>query len=310
MNRIEFSDFYKFLVSLGIVLTSLALLLPWLFLRESFDALISASDIGDLTPTAQSLINYRQTTALWFIQNLVWISSLLAVIGLFVLGYGTFLWSKKQRVLDQKEQLETEKLRLEVKSMTPEQIAVKVIKETQEETLVEKEPSPIGPPEPITAPSSESYISHYFHIENALMAKLTACFGKDKVLTHQRVRDAEYDAVVNADIKSHDAIFELKLIRSPTNTARRIKEAANRLVTGVQIYMAATNRKAIGIGLFVFSEDYPDKLPTPELVRLAEELAKANNVSIRLHLLTEQELPRLQCSELHSMVFPTGIESE
>jgi hypothetical protein len=37
MDKFEFSDLYKFLVSAGIVLVGLAILLPWFYLKEPFD---------------------------------------------------------------------------------------------------------------------------------------------------------------------------------------------------------------------------------------------------------------------------------
>jgi hypothetical protein len=71
MNKPEYSDLYKFIASLGLILIAFSILLPWLFLRESFESLVSASDFANLTPTAQALIAYRQNTGLWFIQNII-----------------------------------------------------------------------------------------------------------------------------------------------------------------------------------------------------------------------------------------------
>ena len=45
MTKLEYSDLYKFLASLGFVLIGLSLLVPWLFLRESFDALLNTTTV-------------------------------------------------------------------------------------------------------------------------------------------------------------------------------------------------------------------------------------------------------------------------
>jgi hypothetical protein len=95
MNKPEYSDLYKFIVSLGLILIAFAILLPWLFLRESFDSLVSASDIANLTPTAQTLITHRQNVALWIVQNIVWISAIPAILGFVSLVGGLFLWQRK-----------------------------------------------------------------------------------------------------------------------------------------------------------------------------------------------------------------------
>ena len=60
MAQIEYGDFYKFIVSLGIALVLAAILVPWLFLREPFDLMIEASRLSGLTPTAQQIVLLRQ----------------------------------------------------------------------------------------------------------------------------------------------------------------------------------------------------------------------------------------------------------
>jgi len=130
MNKPEFSDFYKFITSLGLLLIAFAFLLPWLFLRESFNSLVSVSDIATLTPTAQTFITYQQYASLWIIQNIKLLSIISAVLGLMLLFCGIILWFRKQRKLDTKEELETKKLLYETKKMEPEQIAEKWVGKT------------------------------------------------------------------------------------------------------------------------------------------------------------------------------------
>jgi hypothetical protein len=36
MSQLEYGDYYKFIASVGIALIAVAILLPWLFLHESF----------------------------------------------------------------------------------------------------------------------------------------------------------------------------------------------------------------------------------------------------------------------------------
>jgi hypothetical protein len=91
MTKLEFGDFYKFLVSLGSVLVALSLLLPWLFLRESFNALVSVSDISELTSSGQELVSHQQSSALWFVRNASWISGGFAIVGVALLTLGLVL---------------------------------------------------------------------------------------------------------------------------------------------------------------------------------------------------------------------------
>jgi len=59
-DLMNYSDFYRFLVSLGVLLMGMAFVLPWLLLRESSNLLLDASKIAALTPAAQHILAVRQ----------------------------------------------------------------------------------------------------------------------------------------------------------------------------------------------------------------------------------------------------------
>ena len=60
MASVEYSDYHKFIVSLGVVLLAFSVLGPWLFLREPFDLMVEAQKLRSLTPEAQYLVTTRQ----------------------------------------------------------------------------------------------------------------------------------------------------------------------------------------------------------------------------------------------------------
>ncbi len=121
MTKIDFSDFYKFIVSFGLILLSLAIVIPWLFLRETFNISISKTELSQLTPLAQELIVYRQYSVLWLMRNVVWLSGFIAFIGFIIIGIGLIQWHKRQTLLDHREKLEATKIEIEVAQMTPKQ---------------------------------------------------------------------------------------------------------------------------------------------------------------------------------------------
>jgi hypothetical protein len=81
--QIEYGDFYKFVVSLGIALVLAAILVPvpWLFLREPFDLMVEASRLGQLTPTAQHIVSVRQTYLFRLLPIVPWFSFSVLVMG-------------------------------------------------------------------------------------------------------------------------------------------------------------------------------------------------------------------------------------
>lgn len=295
MAKIEYSDFYKFLASLGVVLISLALLLPWLFLREPFDVAISISDLNNLTPTAQSIIATRQTTALWFLQNLIWVSSLLLIGGFSFLTTGIFLWAKRQKNIDQKENLEIEKLKRELDNMTPTQIVEKIAKEATEEmeaegSLVKSTPQPM---------------QIYFRIEEMVINKLGACFGQNNVLPNRRIKDKGYDVILVSDKPySKDVIFEIKATITSYNRVR-IFEAMHQLTAGIHDYTEITGRNALGIILIVLIGN-ESSARHQKMADEASQASKSLSANLKTILLTEEELSNINCNQLKSMIFSEG----
>jgi len=57
MNKIEYDSFYKFLVSLGIILITLPVILFIFLLKEPYDLLVTTEEIQNITSTAQQIIN-------------------------------------------------------------------------------------------------------------------------------------------------------------------------------------------------------------------------------------------------------------
>lgn len=113
LGNVQYTAFYKFLVSVGLVLIALGIVIPWLLLHESFDLLVKQADLSQLTPKAQETIRQRQ--AIVHLGSVVspWISLILIVAGLTVSGVGLDRWRRRQAVMDRTEDVALEKLRAE-----------------------------------------------------------------------------------------------------------------------------------------------------------------------------------------------------
>jgi len=273
-------------------------------LVEPFDATIATGELADLTPTAQALINSRQATALWFLQNIGWISGALAALGLGLLLYGIILWSKKQRLLDEKEKLETEKLKREIENMTPIQIAQKAINEAAKDLQADK-------PERIMEEvhHEPTLLQEYFHLEETLISKLKACFGRNRVLDNMRITGGRaFDVIVLSEhLAESDVIFELKAYQRPTNLTRSsVRDVLQQLRQGIYDYKSATNHNASGILLYVVLRDLAqDENRVMQYKRMAEELTQEISEDVAVHVFTPKEFNDLGCDDLKSMVFPT-----
>ena len=298
MTKPDFSDFYRFIASLGIILISLAFFVPWLFLHETFDTQITVDDIKLLTTEAQTLIGIRQRYALILTQNIGWISVIIGSLGLALFVTGLFLWwSKKQTILDEKENLELKKLRHDVAQLSPIEIAEKVIRESIETSESKTEQSEVN--------HRLQSINQYFEVEATVIEKLKECFGDESLLTNRKIAGREIDAILLAKgSRRRDVVIEIKSVNanlppSPSRVLSTAKQVSNIL----HVYVNETQRKSIGVGILVLNS--PDGNYEPEILQqykklLSEYQRKIDGVVIRIFTLNK--LKSLTCSQFAPII--------
>src|SRR5688572_1483801 len=121
-DKIEFSNFYKFLTSIGLVLIVSALLLPWLILKNEYNINISDNDLSNLTLEAQELYSDKTNLLHYVFKLLPIVAIIFFVCGIFIFIYGIMYWYKRQSIIDQTENLALIKLRSEIQPLTSSQI--------------------------------------------------------------------------------------------------------------------------------------------------------------------------------------------
>jgi hypothetical protein len=290
MNKPEYSDLYKFLVSLGILLIAFAILLPWLFLRESFDTLVTVSDIANLTSTAQTLIEYRQNTALWFIKNIVWIISIPAAIGLVFFLYGFLLWKRKQKIFDK-----IDEINLGVAEMSAEQIAVKAIKETVDESQISQGESESIP----RAEKQIRAINKYFRIEKMVIERLVDCYGSANVRPNVRVGNTEIDVLVRITQRER-AIFEVKSVKK-INVAQYQRVVIDVLLQAVNRYNASANKNSTyGIGLLIVNGDDREDSPAEFSKIITDQII--GDIHVKIIAITGSEFSSLGLDDLKALL--------
>lgn len=295
MPKPDFSDFYRFVASLGTILIGLAITAPWLMLRESFDTRISASELAELTIEAQALIALRQHYAYVATKYIAGVSLGIGILGFALLLIGLYLWWKrKQSVIDQRDLLELEKLKAEVPSLTPEQIAQKAIKEATEERM-EVPPSPDTRVQP-------KQLKYYFEVEGIVKDMLRKCFGNDYLLTNRQITMYEYDAILLArDNRHSDLIIELKALRGPVAQRNVISDAVSRLSDSLSVYVNHTHRKSTGMVLAVTDLVADETNLTQANTAIEKEMSELTpHVAVRI--LTQDHLKQMSCAEFAALM--------
>lgn len=126
MQKIEYGDLYKFLVSVGVILIGFAVLIPYFYLKEDFGLCVPQSDMARFEPEVRQIIRTKQQLLLR-VQNYVpYLSLAMFATGLLSVAAGLYKWSRRQRQADAKFDLEVKRLDLQIRALSPEETKEKI----------------------------------------------------------------------------------------------------------------------------------------------------------------------------------------
>jgi hypothetical protein len=208
MNKVEYSDLYKFAVSLGLVLITLALLIPCILIRDLDKWMISPSTYRHLSASAQYAFRLREIRALWFSHNYGLFAVPLAVLGAVLILLGLPRWLQQQANLDSELGARVKAIAEGTSEKTLEGIlqdaATEVRSDAEEnvdvvppaENVTTKE---MGAPQESTATEGEegSLVAKYVLVESTLASKLqSALQGNYGILRNRRLGTHEADIIL------------------------------------------------------------------------------------------------------------------
>ena len=253
MQKIDYGDINKFLVSIGLVLIALAVLTPYLYLKEDFGLYIEQSKIDQMQEPIKELITEKQNQVIKFQTFIPWVSLSFFLLGLTSTIIGLVRWFKKKKKIDEKFDKELQKLDLEITSLTPEEKEEKAKQEVEEIESVEQQVAT----SPVVKSSHSDYVKVYMQIEKGL----TEVFENFKspnfdVLSQQRIGNRyEIDILLQAKTKRFlDRIVEIKYFKNRLSL-KIIRDTIYRLNTQISYYNQASNRRVVPVLLIVYSKD-------------------------------------------------------
>ncbi|WKK82296.2 hypothetical protein [Marivirga arenosa] len=255
MQKIDYGDVNKFLVSIGLVLIGLAILAPYLYLKEDFGIYITKEQLLKFEEPIKNLIINKQFQ-ITKIQRLVpWASLGLLILGLTSSIIGLVRWFKRQAKIDEKFDKEIQKLDLEIESLTPEEKIEKAKNEVQEIQLAEQ----------LEFEDTQSNISHssnkpyldYMKIEN----QLYNLFKNLKSPNFEIYSEQKLGGIFNIDMllkantnKFSDRLIEIKYYKNKLPVIS-IQKSLDQLNTYISYYKKTTNKRVIPILLIVYNSE-------------------------------------------------------
>lgn len=305
--KFEYGDFYKFLVSLGVALIGLSLVVPWLFLREPFDLLLTTTDLAELTPLAEDVIAQRQIQVSIILRMLPWLIGAAFLLGAAMLIVGGIMWFRRsQRYADEQQRYETELARRQLEDAPPERIQEAHMEEALEAGALEaatRDPEhAVGGGGP--GPTGETYSRLITPIEQKLVAALRQCAPDCEVLPQMQLDDMYFDIVV---LSSHavgtppDNLIDVRYIPARPSIDW-IESRALRQAYQTEVYRRKTGRNALARLVLVAPPEVIAGVDrwgqVPGLPNAIEVLGHLTDV----HYLADQELDHLDCDRIRTIL--------
>ncbi len=118
MVNVNYDSFYKFLVSLGIIMCTLPVTILLFLFTDSFNLQISEADLSEYTKTAQNVIRMKQFTPLLIEKWYTWlISAIFFLAGFFLICLGMKKWYQLQKFDDIRKKREAQEAMEAIKNI-------------------------------------------------------------------------------------------------------------------------------------------------------------------------------------------------
>lgn len=260
MGNINYDSFYKFLVSLGIVLIILPLTFLTFIITNSFDLQIKEADLSKYTKTAQEVITWRQSIPLLVKEKYVWFIAAGSVfVGVWLIIYGLVKWYKLQQIDDICKEYEADKLMKDIEKRTE--------KMSDEQTAKKAGAGYASAPLAVKG----------FMIEQKYLDYVKSIKPKYVVESNVMIGKLEYDVVAFAmDRFEKDYIYEVKYLKSNITT-QRIEEYREQLKRSRTNFSNTFNR----LPYMTLAIVVPDEM-YESAVNAVKPIHKWNNYSIEI----------------------------
>lgn len=282
MNKPDYSDLYKFVTSIGLMLIFLSILVPWVLFADPFNMISDSSN-----PASQELVKIRQEFVFWMVKNLKVLSFGTAVIGFSTFVFGLNKWGSRQKVRDSQERLAVEKLTQEIRKMTPTEKVARVFEDVVNFGFATQIDMDIKISDLLTESNLKS-VESFQRLEDRVINAIARCYGWENMKTDLKIGSHYADLVLDIDSKER-AVIEISYESNPRNIYQKFNRILPELGY-VSKYLDSLKPPKRNFGLALIVVDFP----TEEQVREAEDWARYKYRDVNAKLITLEQLDRLE----------------
>ena len=250
MDKLQYDSFYKFLVSLGLILLALPFAAV-IFLFYADPILISQVEYDALSEFSLQMIENRNELVSMVISIFPVASVVAFLASPFCLAFGLIGWYKNQKRLDKKLDDETTIQTLNLLEMNKKEIDAKVEKEVTETVEETENATSTG-----TEPVSKSVMAQYREIEDLTFKYFLSKYGRDYRFKRDiRMGKYDYDLIGVSKKDNIDLLIEIKYWKNPTVVCRRLVDVCRHLNNACENYQTIAHRDFSGIVFIVIPDE-------------------------------------------------------
>lgn len=247
MDKLQYDSFYKFLVSLGMLLITLPVL-AFLYLLNTDYELISQNDYDNLSQISIQRIHDNEKLLNFTTTILPIISVILIVIGLILIIVGCYKWYSIQKELDEQIKSDTITKRINVTQLSSSE-------------TVEKAANEISAEQNTSTNVSSDRVVKYMQIEDKCYKLFSNKFSRRYLLKQNlRIGRLEYDIVALSKRNKSDIIFEIKYWTVNTITDNRLEHLINNVKYMCENYKSITNHNCESVIVIVAPKEKIEKV--------------------------------------------------
>lgn len=228
MEKLQYDSFYKFLVSLGLVLIITPFIGVYYLLNYSNENLLTVNKYTELSQKSLGIIEKKENILNLFLTLAPYIFIFTTILGIFLLIYGIIKWKNLQKEIDEQTTIKTKVERTQLEKLTANEVLQKIESEEEINTKDKKQ--------------------IYNRIQDAIMAE-SFCFeylsnqlSKDYIVEQNvRIDNSIFDIVALSKKNKNDLIYEIKYYREKPDL-HKYKYILDRLKKLKEVYEKSMNK--------------------------------------------------------------------
>ena len=218
MEKLQFDTFYKFMVSIGIILIITLIFSLYHFIVGFNDFIISQDLHINLTETSQFLLENQEYWLRLSINIFPWIFVILIIIGIICIIFGALKWYLTQKDLDEVVKIDLLERKVKLGNITASEKAEKIVSETlikeEEIEIVETEEYPNENKNYILnfqENSQAEKLRNAFKFESEYLSYIRNNLGRKYLYkTDIKINNTNWDMIAISKNNNIDFLYELK----------------------------------------------------------------------------------------------------